>query len=101
MKTLKFKQWTCELEFRKYENQRTAIVLVGTGQFEGEQIAVASVNLPDEPMNEDEIAIKDYSGNVGMIDFLASAGVINPTPVRYIESGYVSIPVCKLLKTSN
>lgn len=42
-----------------------------------------------------ELAIKDYSENEGMLEALIYHGYIKP-PHRYIRSGYVDIPICKL-----
>ena len=41
-------------------------------------------------------AIKDYSENEGVLEALISQGIITG-PVRYISSGYVSIPVVKVV----
>ncbi|MEK3977339.1 hypothetical protein MKZ20_21760 [Psychrobacillus sp. FSL K6-2684] len=42
------------------------------------------------------VAIKNYSENTGVLDFLIEAGVIE-LPAFYVPSGFVNIPVCKLL----
>ena len=55
-------------------------------------IADVTVNL-DIPLQENEIAIKDYSENTGMIVNMQSIGLIGDFPVRYERSGYVSIPI--------
>lgn len=45
------------------------------------------------------IAIKDYSENEGMVDFLKSIGIIEDTP-HYIEySGFVTIPYYDLTES--
>ena len=93
MTDVKFKKWDCTVAFAKYGNGRLAIQLMDA--FTGEVIAVASVNLPDEPMEADEIAIKDYSENEGMLEALMKAKVVS-APLRYVESGWVSIPICHL-----
>lgn len=59
----------------------------------------ASVNLVHEPMGADEIAIKDYSENTGVLRVLVDAGVVSE-PVRWARSGFVEIPICKLLVTA-
>lgn len=50
-----------------------------------------------EGLASDEVAIKNYSEGEGTLDILIRAGVISE-PIRYITSGYIRIPVCKLLK---
>lgn len=93
---IKFSKWDCKVVFLKYGNGRTAIELVDTEPPYFESITVASVNLPDEPMKEDEIAIKNYSENEGILDVLVNAKIVS-APVRYADSGFVTIPICKLL----
>ena len=95
MNNVKFKTWDCVVAFAMYGNKRTAIQLFDAETHE--PIATASVNLINEPMEADEIAIKDYSENEGMLDALVKAGVVS-TPLRFVESGWVSIPVCHLLE---
>lgn len=57
--------------------------------------ATASVNVDDD-IPEDHIAIKNYSENEGVLDALVAAGVVE-RPSFFVESGWVQIPVCKLL----
>jgi hypothetical protein len=52
----------------------------------------ASVNLPNHPLLEDEVAIKDYSENEGIADALAKAGII-----KIIARANNGICFCKLL----
>lgn len=93
---IKFKEWNCYLEFDKYvSNDRIAIQLreVSTGEY----IACATVNLSNESFNEDEVAIKDYSENEGMLETLIDNKVVSE-PVRWSHTNYVDIPICHLLK---
>lgn len=83
-----------QLQFAKYSNDRIAILLVEEGT--GEDIATATVNVPEANVPEGYVGIKDYSENEGMLQFLVDNGIVEP-PARYIPSGWVSIPVCKLL----
>jgi hypothetical protein len=62
---------------------------------DGELVATASVNT-DEILPSGYIAIKDYSENEGILDALLDEGIISH-PIRWIASGYVKIPVCKIL----
>jgi len=82
----------CTVAYPRYQNNRIAIELVTARQ---ESWAVASVNLPNERMEETEVAIKDYSDNEGMLDALIAAGVVQ-APHRFADSGYVRIPICRL-----
>jgi hypothetical protein len=51
-----------------------------------------TVNMPGLEM--DELAIKNYSENEGLLEFLVEEGVLEE-PHRYVESGFVMIPVCR------
>lgn len=97
MKTIKFKEWTCVLEYAEYGNRRTAISLIGAPgtEYEGQPIAVATVNLPDEELAEGNVFIKDYSENEGIYDCLIDAGVIEKR-IRFVVSGHIIVPECKL-----
>lgn len=92
---IEFAGFKCHLVFRKYSNGRTAIELIEERE-PYESVAVATVNLPDEPLEADETAIKNYSENEGMLECLVDAAVISK-PTRYAISGFVRIPICKLL----
>jgi hypothetical protein len=98
MLKVKFKQWNCIVDWKRYGNGRPAIKLVD--EFDGSPTAVASVNLPEEELGPDEIFIKDHGENEGMAKALALAGIVGE-PIRYVQSGFVQIPVCKLLITNH
>lgn len=94
---VKFKKWNCIALFLKYQsNNRTAIQLLD--EKTKEVIATASVNLPDVEINDNEIAIKDWSENNGMIEALREAGIIGKT-ICTTPSGFCNIQICELLKT--
>ena len=104
-----FKEWFCNVEFHEYTNHRTALVLTNATDMKeddmvwpagSQQIAIASVNLPNVLLDSDEIAIKDYSENDGMLECLIDNKVVTE-PIRFIQQGYVSIPICKLLINNN
>lgn len=93
---LKFLQWNCKIVFGQYGNRRIAISLVSDDELE-EPIATASVNLVDEILDKNQVAIKDYSENEGMLDVMIAAGVVSK-PIRFTGSGWISnIPICELL----
>jgi hypothetical protein len=89
-KIVNFKNYNCIVCFEKYSNKRTAIRLID--QVDGLSVLMASVNLPDEHVESDEVAIKDYSENEGVLRSLIGASVIS-YPERYIGS----FPICKIL----
>jgi hypothetical protein len=81
------------LKLNKYTNKRTQIQLLDVE--DGSPVATATVNLPDEPMTEDEAAIKNYGENVGVLAFLRENDLISEVK-RIARSGYVNIPIVKL-----
>jgi len=86
----------CEVYFSKYQNNdRVAIQLVDKET--GEPYATASVNLPNQDLEPDEVAIKDYSEGEGMLNDLVEAGIVEDTG-KAVGSGYVMIPIARLLK---
>jgi len=92
---INFNQWECEVLIKKYPlNNRTAIQLVDAE--DGSPVAMATVNFPDEPLNDDEVLIKDYSENEGMYQALVNAKVIS-RDIKFIQKEFVTILKCKLL----
>ena len=92
---MKFKNWDVRLDTsRKYANGRKAIVLMDAT--DGEQIAVATVNMPYDKLQEDEVFIKDYSENEGMLNFLVENKIVE-YPHETVPSGFVLIYKCRLV----
>lgn len=90
-KYVDFKNYKCEVSTSHYKNGRVALLLSEDGQ----PITVATVNLPDEDLKPNEVAIKNYSENEGILDALIEAGIVeSPHDVRF--SGFVIIPICRL-----
>jgi hypothetical protein len=78
------------IQLHKYENGRTAIQLIDAT--DGEPYAVASVNMPNVLLADNEVLIKDYSENLGILDFLIKNNIVTPTP-NGVNSGFVWLPV--------
>jgi hypothetical protein len=76
----------------KYKNGQSAIQLYDAE--DGLPYAKATVSV-QEQLEDGEVAIKNYSENSGILESLVSAGVVTE-PHRFIYSGFVTIPVCKL-----
>lgn len=95
MKTYTILGFSATMSKKMYENQRIAIQFTDTE--DGSIITMATVNLPDVKIEENEITIKDYSENEGILDEMINQGIISK-PLRHENTGYVRIPICKLLK---
>jgi hypothetical protein len=91
-----------KLEKHKYTNGRTAVTLVDA--VDGEQVACATVNLPEQELAPGEVFIKTWSENAkdekhgceGMLEFLVKNGIVRDTG-REVPTGYVTARVCVLL----
>ena len=77
MTEVSFQGWASRVQKAQYENGRTALQLVDAQ--DGEPVATATINLPDEPLAEGEVFVKDYSKNRGIKSALTLAGIIEPT----------------------
>jgi hypothetical protein len=91
---VEFKQYQCEAVTTKYGHNQNALKLFDLE--DGCSVAVASVCLPDEQLENDEIFIKSWSENQGMRKALEDAGIIGPV-LEYIPVGWVKASKHKLL----
>lgn len=79
-KTINFAGFECNFQLHEYVNGGTAITLVDAN--DGMPVATASLWIGN--LFHDEIAIKDYSENEGMVEALLEAGLIHP-PHRLVN----------------
>ena len=90
-KRVQFSKWLCNVVFAKYQKGGTAIRLVGAE--DGMPVATASVWVGGpERVDKDEVAIKDYSENEGMLEALIKGGIIHP-PHRMLDG----FPIVRLV----
>ena len=80
------------VQWGRYPNGRVAIQLMD----EEGPVATATVNVPEADLAADEVIVKDYAENAGVLDLLVLMGVATPTG-RRIPVGYVEAPVARLL----
>jgi hypothetical protein len=74
MKKVNFLGTECDVVLGEYDNGRKAIQLVENGC----PFATASINKPDMDIAADQVIIKDYSENKGMVKALQDAGIVQP-----------------------
>ena len=91
MSRIKFLDYECFLFVDKYSNGNTAIELAD----EEGTVAIATVNLADGNLPEDQAYIKDYSENEGMLQALKDAGIVKRV-IGNKASGFVIFPLCEL-----
>lgn len=77
---------------KTYKNGQICIQLIDTS--DGFPFATATVAVEDNLLKEDELAIKDYSENEGILDTLIDHNIVEH-PRAFIQSGFVKIPICK------
>lgn len=94
IKQVKFMNFNCNVVRNAYPNGRIALQLIDTE--DGTPVATASVNLPDVNINDDEIFIKSYSENEGMMDMLLKEGIIGET-LATANAGFATATLHKLL----
>lgn len=96
MKKVTFLNYKCLVDTSEtYSNGSTAIQLIEEDT--REPIAHATINMRKGIINKDEVVIKNYSENEGILDALIEGGVISK-PLRNIPiSEWVNAPVCTLL----
>ena len=91
MTRVRFRDFDCTVQNRQYGNGRVALSLVD----EDGPVATATVNLPGVKLGPNQVAIKDYAENEGLLEALVAAGVVKPTGEK-VRSGFVEIAICEL-----
>lgn len=74
-------------------------VLEGTGDMQGQQFAVLSVNLPHDAFllkGEGEFFLKDWSENAGLVVQMINQGLLVRDEERFVPSGHVKVHVAWL-----
>lgn len=94
MNKVRFLGHLCDVEVTQYRDGRTALILNDAAT--GEEVTVATVNMPMVPLGAGEVLIKDYSENEGVLKALEEAGWVKSTGER-VRTGFVEIPKVTLL----
>jgi hypothetical protein len=90
-----YAEYNVYLKKGKYWNGQTSIVLIDDE--DGSQVMVATVVIDGVVLEKDEVIIKNYSENEGVLEFLIENGIVSK-PLRTVSSGWVTCPIVKLLK---
>lgn len=92
----KYDTYRVYLHFDKYRsNGRTMIELLEANTHE--PVMVATVNLDFYTLlNSNEVLIKNYSENEGVLEFLIANGIVSK-PRAWVATGYVTVALCELL----
>jgi hypothetical protein len=92
-KVVEFSGSRCLVIKGEYGNKRQSIRLIDEAT--GEPVAMVTINAPDHDLSHDEVIVKDYSENRGVLTVLVKAGILTPTG-RLVATGYEFSQVCKV-----
>jgi hypothetical protein len=81
------------VELGKYANGRTRINLIDDS--DNEPYCTATTNLPDVLLLDNEVIVKDYSENEGLLEFLTTNNIVFPTD-KWVTTGFVEVQICTL-----
>ena len=87
------KSTVVSIKLGKYANNRISINLIDVS--DNQPYAVATTNLPDVLLLDNEVLVKDYSENEGVLEFLTTNNIVVPTD-RWVTCGFVDVQVCTL-----
>ncbi len=97
MKTFKINNQEVRVNIEQYHNGRKAIELVCVGgEDDGVPYTVATMNVPHAPIKDDQVLIKDYGENQGVLQALVDNGIVTDSEWT-MEYGFVEFNVCNLL----
>jgi hypothetical protein len=95
--TVRFKRWRCRAVLAHYHNGRPAIALFDDD--DGAPVARATVNVPGVRLARDEVIVKDYAENTGMLEALVTAGIVTMTD-RTVSLGHAVGQICRLVNVN-
>lgn len=82
------------IQVKQYSNGRPAIVLL---DFEDRSpYAVATVNLPELNLEDNQTFVKSYSENAGMLDFLVKNNIVKYTG-KQASNDFVTVDVVEVI----
>jgi hypothetical protein len=95
IKTKYLNHSNCQLSFGKYQDGSTALLIRSS---QGEPLIKVTSYLPEVILEEDQIIVKDYSENEGILQCLIELEIIEELEdLDPITSGFAILNVCKLL----
>jgi hypothetical protein len=83
---------TLYLQRQKYSSGHTRLNLIDA--VEHFPYATCTINI--QQLESDEVAIKNYSENVGILELLIENKIVSE-PHRVLQENYAIIPICKLI----
>ena len=92
VKPIRFCDTNCAIELNRYQNGNGICIDLNEVNT-NEPVARVTINCPDEDLLADEVVIKDYSENEGILKVLIEAEII-ASPHKWTREAF---PICKLL----
>lgn len=89
-----FQEWRCHVIMQQYA-EGAGLCLRLMDAEDGSPIARATVNLTHHALNQNEVLIKNYSENEGVLESLVAAGLIRDTG-KTVNSEYATLHVAAL-----
>lgn len=80
------------MTFGRYANGRTAIEFYGQS---GSPLCRATINMPGEKLADDEVVLKNYSENEGLLECMIDHGLVEDTG-RRVTLDYCEAAIVKL-----
>ena len=90
-----YSEYDVFLSWGTYSNGRKSLTLIDNADYC--PVMTATVNIPEVHIEANEIIIKNYSENEGVLEFLQESGIVGPVK-RTVGIGFVSCPVVEVLK---
>lgn len=88
------KHYEVVIQKKQYSNGRPALILL---DFEdGSPYAVATVNLPELNLEDNQTFVKSYSENAGMLEFLVKNNIVKYTG-KQASNDFVTVDVVEVL----
>ena len=92
--TVPFQEWDCHVVMEQYAQGRGLSLRLVDAE-DGSSIARATSQLPGMTLPSDEVLIKNYSENAGVLDALTMAGLLTVTG-RTVRSGHATLHQARL-----
>ena len=98
-KAFKFGRYTVNIQTGRYSNDRLALELVSARN--NESLYVATVNVPEVVLQPNQLLIKNWSENEGILQFLIDNKIVSRSKqLVKVGAGFVSADIVELLETS-
>ncbi|CAM3835764.1 hypothetical protein [Aquirufa aurantiipilula] len=78
----------------KYQNNQNSLQIINRSN--DDPLLTVSICVPGLNLKNDELVIKNYSENEGILEFLIENEIAELTN-RYVQIGYIDAPIVKLL----